>query len=88
MSITITKNITPEAARDIFELQHKINSYVNGEIPEDRFKAFRLTRGVYGQRQLGVQMFRIKLPFGRVNPTQLVRIAEQPRYCAMSIHLR
>lgn len=88
MSITITKNITPEAARDIFELQHKINSYVNGEIPEDRFKAFRLTRGVYGQRQLGVQMFRIKLPFGRVNPTQLVRIAElSETYGSSNLHL-
>ncbi|MCC6583750.1 MAG: hypothetical protein IT271_08620, partial [Chitinophagales bacterium] len=52
MSITITKNISPEAARDIFELQQKINAFQNGEMPEDKFKAFRLTRGVYGQRQL------------------------------------
>ena len=44
----------------------KIRSFINGEIPEDKFKLFRLTRGVYGQRQLGVQMFRIKLPAGRI----------------------
>lgn len=88
MSITITKNISPEAAKDIFELQHKINAYMNGEIPEDRFKAFRLTRGVYGQRQFGVQMFRIKLPYGRVNPKQIVRIAElSEEYGNSNLHL-
>ena len=46
MSVTITKNISPEAARDIFELQQKINDFQSGEMPEDKFKAFRLTRGV------------------------------------------
>jgi hypothetical protein len=28
-----------------------------------RFRSLRLARGVYGQRQEGVQMIRIKLPF-------------------------
>jgi sulfite reductase (ferredoxin) len=31
----------------------------------ERFR-LRLARGVYGQRQEGVQMIRIKLPFGKV----------------------
>ena len=88
MSITITKNISPEAARDIFELQQKINAFQNGEIPEDKFKAFRLTRGVYGQRQLGVQMFRTKFPFGKITPKQLVRVAElSEQYASSNLHL-
>lgn len=88
MSIIITKNITPEAARDIFELQQKINAFQNGEMPEDKFKAFRLTRGVYGQRQLGVQMFRTKFPFGKITPKQLVRVAElSEQYASSNLHL-
>jgi sulfite reductase (ferredoxin) len=88
MSITITKNISPEAARDIFELQQKINAFQNGEMPEDKFKAFRLTRGVYGQRQLGVQMFRTKFPFGKITPKQLVRVAELSElYASSNLHL-
>lgn len=88
MSITITKNISPEAAKDIFELQQKVNAFQNGEIPEDKFKAFRLTRGVYGQRQLGVQMFRTKFPFGKITPTQLVRLADlSEQYASANLHL-
>ena len=64
------------AQKDILELQDKINRFKKGEIPEERFKAFRLTRGVYGQRQQGVQMFRIKLPFGKINPTQIRALAD------------
>lgn len=88
MSVTITKNISPEAARDIFELQQKITSFKNAEMPEDKFKAFRLTRGIYGQRQLGVQMFRIKLPMGRITPPQIIRVAElSEQYCNANLHL-
>lgn len=88
MSITITKNISPEAAKDIFELQQKINAFQSGEIPEDKFKAFRLTRGVYGQRQLGVQMFRTKFPFGKITPKQLIRVAElSEQYASSNLHL-
>ncbi|MDD5152167.1 MAG: nitrite reductase, partial [Flavobacterium sp.] len=40
------------------------------------FRSLRLARGVYGQRQEGVQMIRIKLPFGKVSSEQLVRISD------------
>jgi sulfite reductase (ferredoxin) len=36
------------------------------KIDDERFRSLRLARGVYGQRQEGVQMIRIKLPFGKV----------------------
>lgn len=88
MSITITENVSKEAAKDVFELQQKINAFQNGEMPEDKFKHFRLTRGVYGQRQMGVQMLRIKLPVGRISPAQLVRIAEiAETYASGNLHL-
>ncbi len=74
---TKTKHqIDPLARQDIEGLKSKINEFKDGKIPEERFKAFRLTRGVYGQRQPGVQMFRIKVPGGILNTQQLRRIAD------------
>jgi len=65
----------PIIEKDIIELEKKIRQHKKGEIDDERFRSLRLARGVYGQRQLGVQMIRIKLPFGRVTGEQLHRIA-------------
>lgn len=75
-TLTLPETLSENAREDVLELQDKIAKFKSGVIPEDRFKSFRLTRGVYGQRQLGVQMFRIKIPFGKLTANQLVRIAE------------
>lgn len=69
-------SISPEDQRDITELRENIDLYENGQIDEEHFKLYRLTRGVYGQRQLGVQMFRIKIPFGSFTADQLIQIAD------------
>ena len=66
----------PIVERDIIELAHKIEQFNNLEIDEEKFRSLRLARGVYGQRQQGVQMIRIKLPYGKVLSNQLRRIAE------------
>ncbi|WP_306416938.1 nitrite/sulfite reductase [Fulvivirga maritima] len=76
MSVTFNDKISTIAQKDIKELEDKISAFKGGKIDEERFKAFRLARGVYGQRQLGVQMFRIKLPYGKLTGEQLVRIAD------------
>jgi sulfite reductase beta subunit-like hemoprotein len=62
--------------RDIEEFVQKLEAFERGDINTDQFRAFRLLRGVYGQRQSDVQMFRIKIPFGRLGPEQLVAIAD------------
>lgn len=80
MKQTNLSTIDPRAAKDITDLRQKIDAFHSGQIPEDRFKAFRLTRGVYGQRQPGVQMFRIKIPGGGINAEQLVRLANLSDY--------
>lgn len=67
-------NLTDAEELDRFE--ENVNAFLNGEMDGDKFTAFRLQQGVYGQRQAGVQMVRIKLPGGRLNPPQLVAIAE------------
>jgi len=73
---------------DILALKEKIKGVQLGQIDEERFKHYRLTRGVYGQRQLGVQMFRTKIPFGRLNSKQLEALADaSDRYSTGNLHL-
>lgn len=86
--MTTNNSIDPAALRDVEELRERIAAFHAGEIPEDRFKAYRLTRGVYGQRQEGVQMFRTKLPYGRLTPGQLERMADlSEKYATGNLHL-
>ena len=66
----------PIVERDIIELADKIAQFNNLQIDEEKFRSLRLARGVYGQRQEGVQMIRIKLPYGKVKSNQLRRISE------------
>ena len=65
----------PIVEKDIIELADKIAAFNNLQLDEEKFRSLRLARGVYGQRQAGVQMIRIKLPYGKVMSNQLRRIA-------------
>ncbi len=88
MSTIISDKVSTVAKKDIQELENKIGEFQLGKIPEDKFKHFRLTRGVYGQRQPGVQLIRIKLPYGKITPKQLVKIAEvSEKYGSSNLHL-
>ncbi len=66
----------PVVEKDILELGRKIQLFKEGKVDEERFRSLRLARGVYGQRQLGVQMVRIKIPYGKVTSEQLHRISD------------
>jgi len=66
----------PIVEEEILELEKRIRSFKEGKESDDKFKSLRLARGVYGQRQAGVQMVRIKLPFGRVTSEQLHKISD------------
>ncbi len=63
----------PIVERDIIELERKIREFREGKMPEEKFRSLRLARGVYGQRQQGVQMVRIKLPYGKMTMAQWKR---------------
>ncbi|MDQ6979190.1 MAG: nitrite/sulfite reductase, partial [Mariprofundaceae bacterium] len=56
---------------DVDEYEAGLNAFLDGRMPEERFTPFRLQMGVYGQRQEGVQMLRVKLPGGNLTPEQL-----------------
>jgi sulfite reductase (ferredoxin) len=82
------KGIALEDQKDILELDRRIKDYRSGKEDEERFKLYRLTRGVYGQRQIGVQMFRIKIPYGKLSPDQLIRIADvSDQYATGNLHI-
>lgn len=66
----------PIVEKDIIELAQKIEEFKEGKIDEEKFRSLRLARGVYGQRQQGVQMIRIKIPYGKISSHQLRRISE------------
>ena len=53
-----------------------VGDFLNLQLDADRFTATRLQMGVYGQRQEGVHMVRIKIPGGRLHAPQLNAIAD------------
>jgi len=78
----------PIVEKDIIDLEKKIRAFREGTIHDEKFRSLRLARGVYGQRQPGVQMVRIKLPFGKVTFQQLLRIADvSDEYGSGNLHL-
>lgn len=78
----------PVVEQEIIELERKIKSYQEGQIADEKFRSLRLARGIYGQRQPGVQMIRIKLPFGKVTFKQLLKIADiSDEYASSNLHL-
>src|ERR1700749_3563380 len=78
----------PIVEKDIIDLERKIRAFREGKIHDEKFRSLRLARGVYGQRQPGVQMVRIKLPFGKLSFKQLLRIADiADEYGSGNLHL-
>jgi sulfite reductase (ferredoxin) len=61
---------------DVDEFVLRTQDYAAGLLATDEYRAYRLTRGVYGQRQDNVFMLRIKMPGGIVMPDQLRRVAD------------
>jgi sulfite reductase (ferredoxin) len=78
----------PIVQKDIIDLEKKIRLFKEGKIDDERFRSLRLARGVYGQRQEGVQMIRIKLPYGKVSSEQLHRICKvSDEYSTGRLHI-
>ena len=77
----LEREIDPAAAADIAKFEEMLQRYLAGDLEEDVFRVFRLTNGIYGQRQGGHhQMVRVRIPYGGVTPEQLdlfARIAEE-----------
>src|SRR5258705_4239962 len=62
---------------DIDEFVTTLERYERGEMTPDQWRAFRLVRGTYGQRQAeDAQMLRVKIPQGILTSDQLDALAE------------
>src|SRR3569832_1815035 len=61
---------------EITRYEEGVHAFLSGEMDPDRFMSFRLQHGIYGQRQEGVHMVRIKVPGGHITCPQLAVIAE------------
>ncbi|MBI3604280.1 MAG: sulfurtransferase TusA family protein [Nitrospirae bacterium] len=71
-----TTPIPPEILEEIETFEGEVRRVNASEVSSDLFRPFRLQHGIYGQRQPGVQMVRIKIPFGGLTANQLRRVAE------------
>ncbi len=66
----------PVVSEEIIELEKKIAQFKGGLLDLEKFRTLRLARGIYGQRQPGVQMVRIKFPLGIISALQLKTVAD------------
>ncbi|PIV75842.1 MAG: nitrite reductase, partial [Rhodocyclales bacterium CG17_big_fil_post_rev_8_21_14_2_50_68_7] len=72
--MTILRNLSD--ASEIAHYEEALGRLADGTIDAERFTGLRLQMGVYGQRQEGVNMVRIKLPGGRLDVARLRAIAD------------
>lgn len=61
---------------EIRTFEERIQELRSGAITDNDFRPFRLKHGIYGQRQPGIQMVRVKIPSGILTPAQLRTLAE------------
>src|SRR3989338_10854006 len=73
-NLSESRNLSDLAEIDRFE--QTIRAFNAGDLDLDRMTAARLQHGVYGQRQPGLHMLRIKVPGGRLTPEQLDAVAD------------
>jgi len=60
---------------DIEEFRAQAEAFLAGKMTDDELRPWRLRRGVYGQRQVGVQMIRTKVPGGTLTARQMEQLA-------------
>jgi sulfite reductase (ferredoxin) len=61
---------------ELDRFEENVQAFLRNEIDAERFQSIRLQQGVYGQRQDGVNMVRVKIPGGHMTPAQLESIAD------------
>lgn len=83
MSATDTTNthgrtrLSFASVADIDEFVSTLERYERGELTPDQWRAFRLVRGTYGQRQsYDASMLRVKIPQGVLDKAQLYALAQ------------
>jgi sulfite reductase beta subunit-like hemoprotein len=65
---------------ELFRTQSR--AFLSGQLTADEFRPYRLRRGIYGQRQDGVQMIRTKIPGGLLTAGQMRQLGTVADQCA------
>lgn len=66
-------------AAEITAFAETLARFERGELDAEAWRAYRVARGAYGQRQDGVHMLRVKVPQGAASSSQLRALAEVAR---------
>src|SRR5438046_9353970 len=62
---------------EIDDFVETLEKFERGDLTPDQWRAYRLVRGTYGQRQAeDAQMLRIKIPQGLLTSEQLLALAD------------
>ena len=79
----------PDLVREeLNEYEENVKKYRAAQIGEVKFQKIRLQLGTYAQRQDGVQMQRIKIPYGGMTSDQLRRLSDvSDKYASGFMHL-
>jgi sulfite reductase beta subunit-like hemoprotein len=72
----IEKEYDSTVRADIELFRSQASSMLSGEITDDQLRPHRLRRGIYSQRQAGVQMIRTKVPGGLLTAQQMRQLAK------------
>ncbi len=72
----LESELSQAIAQEIENFSQMADRFNNKEIPEEKFKRYRLQNGIYGQRQPGHQMVRVKIPSGLLDADQLRCLAD------------
>ncbi|HXP97477.1 MAG TPA: nitrite/sulfite reductase [Telmatospirillum sp.] len=89
LSAVATREIEPLVRlSDLDEFRQGLAHRLAGDWDDDKWTAFRVRFGVYGQKQPGVQMVRIKIPGGLVPLPWLTVLAQFNRkFCQGDAHI-
>ena len=73
----------PEPIQDeLAEFGRRTRAFLDLEEDDETFRPYRLSYGVYGQRQPGYQMIRVKVPHGRLTSDQMLALADfSEKFC-------
>ena len=86
---TSTREIEPLVRlSDLDEYRQGLSHRLSNDWDDEKFTAYRVRFGVYGQKQPGVQMVRIKIPGGVVPLAWLPVLARYNReFCKGDLHI-
>lgn len=83
-----TYSIPRNVMKDLERHARDVERYLAGELSHDMFKARRVPRGIYEQRQNGLYMVRVRVAGGSLWASQAHRLAElSRRYADGKIHI-